>query len=68
MPVHQTPGYRLSNQWGTDIFIRNIYGAFFNHIFFATRPDIWVYVGAALVVGSGLIIWWREKQNNPQDT
>jgi drug/metabolite transporter (DMT)-like permease len=37
-------------------------------IFFATRPDIWVYVGAALVAGSGLIIWWREKQNNPQDT
>ena len=21
----------------------------------------------ALVMGSGLIIWWREKQNNPQD-
>ena len=45
-----------------------IFMALSSTIFFATRPDIWVYVGAALVAGSGLIIWWREKQNNPQDT
>jgi drug/metabolite transporter (DMT)-like permease len=45
-----------------------IFMALSSTIIFATRPDIWVYVGAALVAGSGLIIWWREKQNNPQDT
>ena len=45
-----------------------IFMAVSSYLVFATRPDVWVYVGAALVAGSGLIIWWREKQNNPQDT
>ena len=45
-----------------------IFMAVSSYLVFATRPDIWVYVGAALVAGSGLIIWWREKQNNPHDT
>ena len=44
-----------------------IFMAVSSYLVFATRPDVWVYVGAALVAGSGLIIWWREKQNNPQD-
>ena len=33
-----------------------------------TQPDVWVFVGAGLVAGSGLIIWWRENQNNTQAT
>ncbi len=30
--------------------------------FFGERPDVWTLTGAALVVGSGLYIWWREQQ------
>ena len=45
-----------------------IFMAVSSYLVFGTRPDGWVYVGAVLVAGSGLIIWWREKQNNPHDT
>ncbi len=29
---------------------------------FGTEPDIWVFVGAAIVVAAGLFIWMRERQ------
>jgi drug/metabolite transporter (DMT)-like permease len=39
-----------------------------SYVVFATHPDVWVFVGAGLVAGSGLIIWWRENQNDTQET
>lgn len=32
------------------------------YLFFGDRPDVWVFVGAAIVVGSGLYVWARERQ------
>ena len=40
-----------------------IFMALSSYLVFATRPDVWVYLGALLVAGSGLIIWWRENQS-----
>lgn len=45
-----------------------IFMALSSYVVFATHPDVWVFVGAGLVAGSGLIIWWRENQNNTQAT
>lgn len=30
------------------------------YVVFGTVPDNWTLIGAATIVGSGLIIWWRE--------
>lgn len=35
-------------------------------VFFGERPDAWTLLGAALVVGSGLYLWWREQQLKPE--
>ena len=32
------------------------------YLFFNNVPDEWVFVGAAIVVGSGLYVWLRERQ------
>ena len=32
------------------------------YLFFNTVPDIWVYVGAGIVIASGLYVWLRERQ------
>ena len=45
-----------------------IFMALSSYVVFATHPDVWVFIGAGLVAGSGLIIWWRENQNNTQAT
>ena len=45
-----------------------IFMALSSYVVFATHPDVWVFVGAGLVAGSGLIIWWRENQNYTQAT
>ncbi len=31
-------------------------------LIFSQPPDIWIYVGAPIVIGSGLYIWLRERQ------
>lgn len=31
-------------------------------VFFGEQPDAWTLIGATIVVGSGLYIWWREQQ------
>jgi len=35
---------------------------FFGWWIFDELPDIWVLLGAAVVIGSGMYIWWREAQ------
>lgn len=32
------------------------------YLFFDTIPDLWVFVGAGIVVASGLYVWLRERQ------
>ncbi len=32
------------------------------YLFFHDRPDIWVFIGAGIVVASGLYVWYRERQ------
>ena len=29
-------------------------------VFFGDAPDLWTVLGAAVIVGSGLYVWWRE--------
>jgi drug/metabolite transporter (DMT)-like permease len=32
------------------------------YLFFNDRPDQWVFIGAGIVVSSGLYVWYREQQ------
>lgn len=38
-----------------------IYATFWGFIIFGEIPDRWTLVGAAVVVGAGLYVWWRER-------
>ena len=44
------------------IYIQLLFATFFGWSVFDELPDLWVFVGAAVVIGSGLYIWWREGQ------
>ena len=39
-----------------------IYLTISSYVVFANVPDGWTLIGAAIVVFSGLVIWWREKR------
>ena len=43
-------------------YTRLIFSIAIGMIFFAERPDLWTWIGAALVVGSGLYTLYREVQ------
>ena len=36
------------------------YSAIFGLIFFGEMPDIWTWVGAGVIVGAGVYVWYRE--------
>lgn len=36
------------------------------YLFFNDRPDIWVFIGASVVVSSGIYVWYRERVLNRQ--
>lgn len=40
-----------------------VWAALFGWIFFAEWPDTWTWLGAALIIGSGLYIFHRERQH-----
>lgn len=42
-----------------------IWAALFGWLFFAEWPDSWTWLGAALIIGSGLYIFHRERQHRP---
>jgi len=44
------------------IYAQLLFAVFFGWSVFGELPDIWVLLGAAVVIGSGLFIWWREMQ------
>jgi drug/metabolite transporter (DMT)-like permease len=43
------------------IYIQIVYMSASSWIFFQQPPDIWIFVGAPIIIGSGLYIWLRER-------
>jgi drug/metabolite transporter (DMT)-like permease len=43
-------------------YVQIIYMTASSWLIFSDPPDIWLFVGAPIVVGSGLFIWLRERQ------
>jgi drug/metabolite transporter (DMT)-like permease len=44
------------------IYVQIIYLSASSWLIFDQPPDVWIFIGAPLVVGSGLYIWLRERQ------
>lgn len=44
------------------VYLQLIFMTAAGWIVFGTVPDVWVFVGAAIVVASGLFIWIRERR------
>lgn len=42
-------------------YLQIIFMALAGWIVFSQLPDMWLYVGAPIVIASGLYIWWRER-------
>ncbi len=43
-------------------YTRMVFGLTLGVLVFGERPDLWVYVGACLIVSAGLYTFWREVQ------
>lgn len=43
-------------------YVALIFATIYGAIFFADIPDIWTLCGAAVVVGAGLFVWYRENR------
>lgn len=43
-------------------YVGLIFAVFFGYVFFAEIPDTMTFVGALVIVGSGLYVWHRERQ------
>ncbi|MEW2918969.1 DMT family transporter [Ruegeria sp. ANG10] len=41
-----------------------IWATLFGMVFFGERPDIWVAVGASVIIASGVYVVWRESRTN----
>lgn len=41
-----------------------IWATIFGMVFFGERPDIWVAVGASIIIASGVYVVWRESRTN----
>ena len=44
------------------VYLQLIFMTASGWLVFGTEPDLWVFVGAAIVIVSGLFIWMRERQ------
>jgi drug/metabolite transporter (DMT)-like permease len=49
-------------------YLELVYLAFASWIIFAEPPDIWFYIGAPIIIGSGLYIWLRERSLRREPT
>ena len=43
-------------------YTRMVFALAIAMLFLSERPDIWTWVGTALIIGSGIYAFWREKQ------
>lgn len=43
-------------------YFQIIYMALSSWLVFSQPPDLWIYLGAPIVMGSGFYIWWRERK------
>ena len=62
--LFMTNGYRFAeaSTLANFDYVAMIWAILFGWLFFAELPAAAVYVGAAIVIGSGLFIVWRERQ------
>ena len=37
-----------------------IWGTFYGFVIFGDFPDLWTWIGASIIIGSGLYTLWRE--------
>ena len=44
-----------------------VFSAIYGALVFGEIPDVWTYVGAIVVVGSGLLVWFYESRKGPFD-
>lgn len=44
-----------------------VWAGLWGWLFFGQLPDLWTILGAAIIVGAGLYVWWRETRT-AQDT
>lgn len=49
-------------------YMRLLFAMAFGIVFFGERPDIWVYVGSAIVIGTGLYTIARERKRRSAET
>ncbi|WP_170550120.1 DMT family transporter [Ruegeria atlantica] len=45
-----------------------IWATIFGMVFFGEHPDIWVAVGASIIIASGVYVVWRESRTNTTST
>lgn len=43
------------------LYIQLLFATIAGVIFFDTWPTAWTLVGAVIIIGSGIYIWWRER-------
>ena len=48
-------------------YLSLIWAALFGWLIFSEWPDMWTWLGAALIIGSGLYIYHRERQHRPKE-
>ena len=56
-------------KWGWALFalvlvlfhIGLIFSGLWGVLFFGQLPDLWTIVGAAVITGAGIYVWWRER-------
>jgi drug/metabolite transporter (DMT)-like permease len=62
--LFMTNGYRFAqaSTLANFDYAAMIWAIFFGWVFFGELPQVAVYLGAAIVIGSGIFIAWRERQ------
>ena len=49
-------------------YISMAFSAIWGFVFFAEVPDIYVFIGASIIISAGLFIWYIESRDNRKKT